>query len=77
MDKHLSSTSTTTTILEPMATPKLLIEKILSGRSNQYIYEIKVTTDNTLIFDYTYDDWDFKVPVICQLIANTYWLVTH
>jgi hypothetical protein len=74
--KTLLKSTATVTIKEKTSTPKLLIEDILSGRNKEYTYEVIIVTDDTLIFNFTYDDWDFKVPVVCQLIADTYWVVT-
>ena len=77
MNKKMFSKSTATvTIHEPAESPKKLIEEIMEGRTNNYVYEIVVVTEDTVIFDFTYDDWYFKVPVVCQLVANTYWVVT-
>jgi hypothetical protein len=76
MVKTLLKSTATVNIKEKTSTPKLLIEDILSGRNKGYTYEVIIVTDDTLIFNFTYDDWDFKVPVVCQLIADTYWVVT-
>ena len=54
---------------------KLLIEDILGGRKPSYVYEILHVDETNIVFNYTYDDWDFIIPVTCQLIGDTYWLV--
>ena len=74
--KRLALLTTSVKIHFKAESPKKLIEDILEGRSMSYTYEIEVITDDTLIFNFTYDDWDFKIPVICQLIADKYWIVT-
>lgn len=76
MSKKLLKATATVTIVEKFDTPKLLIEEILSGTKQNYTYDIIVILDDVLIFNYTYDDWDFKVPVVCQLVGNAYWVVT-
>jgi hypothetical protein len=75
--KELFKSSVHSSIHSKMDTTHELIKSILTKRSENILYEVLVSTKDTLIFNYTYPDWDFTVPVICQLIGDTYWLVNQ
>ena len=77
MSKELFKSSVQTYIHSKMDTTEELIKSILVKRSDLITHEVLVSTKDTLIFNYTYPDWDFTVPVICQLVGDTYWLVNQ